>query len=179
MCGYLFPAARKATSNGVRCPHCQAENPPGTKECSICQKRIVPVSPGAQNRPVVIRSDEWEEKRGWEDIPHQARRIAWVSLGGILVIMAGAFGLADAVFVFGLAADYSILDAESATCGILMIVFGVIAIMGGIMAILRLQFPLAVIGAVSGILAYGCILGSLLSIIGLVLIMAMKKEFSC
>lgn len=92
--------------------------------------------------------------------------------------MAGAFGLIDAAFVIGIGVEYERLDVNDVVCSALMVVFGLVAIMGGVMAILRQQFPLAVIGGVSGVFAYGCALGSLLSLIGLILIVVMRKEFS-
>lgn len=178
ICGQLFPSSVSAADDITRCPHCQAENPVGARECSICQRRMRPASQPAGQKAVVIRSDEWEEKRGWEDLPHQARRVAWVSIGGMLVLMAGAFGLIDAAFVIGIGVEYERLDVNDVVCSALMVVFGLVAIMGGVMAILRQQFPLAVIGGVSGVFAYGCALGSLLSLIGLILIVVMRKEFS-
>lgn len=163
---------------GVRCPFCQAQNPIGASECSVCQRGLGTVRPDDRPKARIIRSDEWEEKVGYEDAPHQARRIAWVSLGGVLVLMAGALGLIDAVFMIGLGAELDILDTNAIVCTVMMTVFGIVAVMGGFLAIMRLQFPLAVIGGVSGIFAYGCAIGAVLSIVGLVIIVAMRKEFS-
>lgn len=177
ICGSLFPASA-ASVKGVRCPHCRAENPPGSKECSVCQKGLGSVPPKDQHRAKLIKTDEWEPKTGYEDAPRQARRVAWVSLGGILVLMAGGLGLIDAVMVVGIGVELDVIDTDTVVCSTLMALFGILAIAGGVMAILRQQFPLAVIGAVCGILAYGCALGPILSIIGLIIIVAMRKEFT-
>lgn len=136
-------------------------------------------SPAAGKRQaVIIKNDEWEPKAGYEDAPHQARRVAWVGLGGILILLAGVLGIADAVVVTGMLSDYELLDTDSVVCSALIILFGVLAIVGGLMAMLRLNYPIAVIGGVCGIFAYGCAFGSILSIIGLILIVAKRKAFS-
>ncbi|MEW5747346.1 MAG: hypothetical protein AB1793_00970 [Candidatus Thermoplasmatota archaeon] len=177
MCGHLFPGAM-AGDKGIRCPYCRAENPPGSRECSVCQRGLGKVRPEDRPRARVIKTDEWEPKAGYEDAPRKARRVAWVSLGGILVLIAGGLGLIDAVLVVGIEVELDIVDTDTMICTVMIFLFALMAIMGGIMAVMRLHFPLAVIGAVSGILAFGCALGLVLSAIGLIMIIAMKREFA-
>ena len=63
-------------------------------------------------------------------------------------------------------------------CGIIFLVFALLAMLGGIMSIKRKSFGFAIVGAIFGIFTLGpYALGSILSIVALVLILLSKDEF--
>lgn len=108
-------------------------------------------------------------------------------VGGILLII-----VAIEAFVYGgiLATGASMLGSMSdipgmgglstilLVCGIIFIVLGILVVLGGISAITRKSWPLALIGSIIGIFTIGFYFtGSLLSIIALILIAISKDEF--
>lgn len=62
-------------------------------------------------------------------------------------------------------------------CPIIFVIFGVFALLGGILSIQRKHFAVAIIGSVFGILSFGFFIGSILSIAALILILLSKEEF--
>jgi len=112
--------------------------------------------------------------------------------GGILIIVAGL--LAVAMGVFYLALDVSELRDSGVTipgdvsdedlqnvlslCGALAMVFGLVAVVGGIFGMMRKNFALGIVGGIFGMLGVGFAFGALLAIIGLILIALSRKEFS-
>ncbi len=68
----------------------------------------------------------------------------------------------------------SILDA----CGVLVLVFGVFLLLGGIFALKRDHWSISIMGAILGSFSIGPLfLGSLLSLIALILILLSRDEF--
>ena len=61
--------------------------------------------------------------------------------------------------------------------GGVFVVFGIIAILGGIFAIQRKHFAIALVGAIFGLIGIGFVIGSVLGLIGLILIAVGRKEF--
>ncbi|MCJ2556643.1 MAG: hypothetical protein LN415_05980 [Candidatus Thermoplasmatota archaeon] len=59
-------------------------------------------------------------------------------------------------------------------CGIIFLIFGLIGLLGGIFAIKRTHFGLAILGGIFSLLAGFIIFG----LIGLILVAISKKEFS-
>ena len=55
-------------------------------------------------------------------------------------------------------------------CGIMMVVFAIFALLGGIFALKQKNYKFALMGAIIGILSLGFIFGSILSIIALIMI---------
>lgn len=62
-------------------------------------------------------------------------------------------------------------------CGVVVMIFGAIAVLGSVMAITRQKFGLAVAGSVFAILGYGYLVGSLLGIVALIILILSKDEF--
>jgi hypothetical protein len=95
------------------------------------------------------------------------------AVGGILVAGAEIVGSALG----------SMPGAEEAKtllmiCGAIFIVFGIMVIIGGVSAITRKSFALALIGSILGIFTVGYYFtGSILSIVALILIAISKDEF--
>lgn len=111
-------------------------------------------------------------------------------VGGILIFVAGLIGMATGgillainaedldAYGFGVAGMTSMIENMLTVCGIIFIVLGLIALVGGVFGVLRKNWGLAVLGGVIGLLVLGpYMIGSLLSLIGLVLVAVSKKDF--
>ncbi len=106
----------------------------------------------------------------------------WVTIGGIFVILSGvvafysAYQLFQAESVIEVELGYEL--SSISCCGGLEIVFGAIAIIGGLLATMQRKFAFALIGSAIGILSLGpYLIGSGLAFIGLLFIVLNKKEF--
>ena len=112
--------------------------------------------------------------------------------GGVLILVSGILGLLMWVFftllvVGGTSAILPIpgfpagMAGSLATfllvCGLIGLVFSIIAIVGGVMGIRRKMWGLSLVGGIFGLLAIGYLLGSLLGLIGLILVAVSKKDF--
>lgn len=100
--------------------------------------------------------------------------------GGILTLVAGildvAMGLAY-LAAGSVALSLGFDTGFTTCCGLLAVFFGVGAFIGGIFAIQRKHFLLALVGGIVGIIGVGFIIGAVLSLIGLVLIAVSRAEF--
>jgi hypothetical protein len=112
-------------------------------------------------------------------------------IAGILLIIAGLLGLFT--WASALAIDSSIiqnvLPADSpitveqlqsflTTCGIIGAVLSIFTLAGGIVAMKRKAWGLAVIGGILGLFTIGpMLLGSILSLIGLIIVAISRKDF--
>lgn len=117
---------------------------------------------------------------------------SWMPVvGGVLIIVAGVLAAAMGAFYFTFeASDFEDLGvalppeftAEDlagilAVCGAVLVVFAVIAIIGGFFGFRRRHFGLAIAGGVFGLLGIGFFVGSLLALVGLILVAISRKEF--
>ena len=125
--------------------------------------------------------------------PPEKKRTSKPAIAGALTIIAGVMALVMAVtFILIDASDLEDLDRSIWTetdltpadlegilevCGAICIVFGIIAIIGGVFSLMRKHFALAIIGAVFGLLGMGYIIGAVLALVALVLIIMSKSEF--
>jgi hypothetical protein len=112
-------------------------------------------------------------------------------IAGIFLIIAGLLGLFT--WASALALDSSmiqnVLPADSpisaeqlqsflTTCGIIGAILSIFVLAGGIVAIKRKAWGLAVIGGILGLFTIGpMLLGSVLSLIGLILVAISRKDF--
>jgi hypothetical protein len=112
-------------------------------------------------------------------------------IAGILLIIAGLLGLFT--WASALALDISmiqnVLPAESpitaeqlksflSTCGIIGAALSILTLAGGIVAIKRKAWGLAIIGGILGLFTIGpMLLGSVISLIGLILVAISRKDF--
>lgn len=205
----------------IECPHCGVPNPTGAEICRMCGRPLteVPAEPGSRTciscglvhtkkeetcnhcgMPVrdVVRSNLPEnlpvqECVHWSEAPASAGRSAKVSVAGILILLAGFLGIAQAVLaltpdigegfmrtyedlvpiaepVDNMLEDFVVLQGA-------VLIFGAVAIFGSMFALNQSRFDMAIVGAVFGILAVGFLMGALLSIFGLILIATSRKEF--
>lgn len=120
-----------------------------------------------------------------------ARRTWKPVVGGVLIIIAGLFAVAMAVLMMSLEeSDIDELEVQmpegytveefldiAGTCGIIVVAFAALAIIGGIFGVLRKKFALAVIGGIFGLLGVGFVIGSVLGLVGLILVALSREEF--
>jgi hypothetical protein len=114
-------------------------------------------------------------------------------IGGVLILIAGlaAIGMGgmfmaldvqeiqDAfVDLEGYDLTPSELDDILTACGAMALIFGVIATIGGVFAIMKKHFGLAVVGGIFAILGVGLFVGSVLGLIGLILVAVGRSSFS-
>ncbi len=107
-------------------------------------------------------------------------------IGGIFLVLAGVAGLVQWALVIvngnsafmGIPPEYQQLALGIFTiCAGIEIVFSLIALLGGIMAIQRKMWALALVGSILGLFTLGFLIGSILALVALILIAMSKKEF--
>jgi hypothetical protein len=89
-------------------------------------------------------------------------------VAAVLLAISGILGVVQGLTIFG----------GSATCCAISSLFGALALGGAFVTAQKSGFTYAIAGAICGIVAIGFGLGSVLAIIGLVLIVASKDEFA-
>ena len=102
------------------------------------------------------------------------------AIGGIFVFISGMMGILNGIFVIQFVDDVMFFEINAQYCGIIEIIFGVFAIIGGLMAVQRKKWGIAMTGSVFAIFPVGFIfifISSILGIIGLILIASSKDEF--
>ena len=123
--------------------------------------------------------------------PPPARKSASPVAGGVLVLIAGLLAIVNAATFL----TYSIANLENTgvslpsgvtwndvlgtlrACGAIEVILGAVAIVGGVFAVQRKHFGLAIAGSLLGMFGFGLAIGSLLGLIGLILIAVSRKEF--
>jgi len=70
------------------------------------------------------------------------------------------------------------LESILYVCGALIAIFSIFAILGGIMALQRKMWALALVGSILGIFSWGYFISSILCLIGMILIAVSKNEFN-
>lgn len=123
--------------------------------------------------------------------PAKAPRTWMPTVGGILIIIAAVLAIMMGILYMtfepsdfedlgvALPPEFTAEDLSGilAMCGAILIVFAAIAIIGGLFGIRRKHFGLAITGGVFGLLGIGFFLGSVLALIGLILIAVSRREF--
>lgn len=209
-------------TDSVRCAHCGTFNAAGAENCRLCGKTLNQQDLASGDRPIciscgahvhtgaetctacgkpmrdVVRSNlpgdlSVEACVHWSEKPASASRTAKVSVAGILVLLAGFLGVAQAIIsITPEVSEGFIRTLEETVPGVESIdnlmanyvivqlaffVFGVVAIFGSMFALMGSRFDLSLLGAVFGVVAFGFLLGSFLSLVALVLIATSRKEF--
>lgn len=100
-------------------------------------------------------------------------------IGGILIIIAGLIEIGSGgLLIAGGAASSSIpiiggdVGSILAVCGAIWLILGIIALLGGIFAVQRKNFGIAVLGGILGLGGY-----FIPALIGLILVAVSKDEF--
>jgi DNA-directed RNA polymerase subunit RPC12/RpoP len=102
-------------------------------------------------------------------MPPPKKESAMPVIGGILIMLPGiGYLIGGAVLAAGSSA---FLFGGGVVCGAVLLVLGILAILGGIFAIQKKNFALALIGGIF-------VVPSILGLIGLILIAVSKDEFT-
>lgn len=149
------------------------------------------------NNPI----EDQTQETGYDTFPQPSIRTNRVKLGGILLILAGFLAIFGGVLMLtldasdpafattiqtleemgGLTHEQAIEQAQASfvICGAIECILAVLTILGGIMALKRKNRNIVLVGGILGVFTIGPILfvSTLLSIIGLILIMTSKNEF--
>jgi len=102
--------------------------------------------------------------------------------GGALTLVSGVLAIGFGAVVAGGAGLYGLgfipgLSDLLLVCGAIFIIFGLIAVLGGVMGVMRKMWGLALVGGIFGLLGVGFFLGSILGLVGLILTAISKKYF--
>jgi hypothetical protein len=71
----------------------------------------------------------------------------------------------------------SMIQSFMLTCGIIGCILSIFTLAGGIVAIKRKAWGLAIVGGILGLFTIGYFLGSIMSLIGLILLIISRKDF--
>jgi len=118
--------------------------------------------------------------------PHEKSALSLV--GGILILISGVIGLAMGAILlsintsqldqYGLSIVSSTLQDILRICGAILIIFGLIALMGGVFGAMRKHFALVIVGGVFGLLCVSpYMIASVLALIGIILVAVGRKDF--
>lgn len=157
--------AQEATK---RCNWCGTYNKTSASFCSNCGRDPYRVTP-------------YDAGTAWEPI-QESPRSGVPLIGGILAILAGILALGQGV-IYAMANEiattqgFTEIAGSLCVCSGIDILFGLASVVGGIFAIQRKHFALALIGAILGMLGIGFVIGALFGLIALVLIAVSKAEF--
>ncbi len=114
-------------------------------------------------------------------------------IGGVMILLAGIAALAMGGMMMALdtqdlqdvwsgleGVDLTLSELEDIAfaCGAVAVVFGIIAVLGGLFAVMKKHFGLAVVGGIFAIVGLGFGVGSVLGLIGLILVAVGKSSFS-
>jgi hypothetical protein len=105
--------------------------------------------------------------------------------GGALILVSGILGIiwwgfiiaagtTGAGMIPGLGSSIANIII---VCGAIGIIFSLLAVMGGVMGIMRKMWGLAIVGGIFGLLSIGYFLGSILGLVGLILVAISKEHF--
>ncbi len=163
----------------------QQPDAPTTRQCVSCGRAI-----NWNSNVCPYCGHDYRMAQPGQAAPQKERSILPV-IGGVLIIIAGLAALGMGVAFMALDAqdiedwvdpaelDMSLSDLDDIlfTCGAIVIVFGVIAVLGGVFAIVRKHFALAVVGGIFSILGLGFAVGAVVGLIGLILVAVGRRSF--
>lgn len=112
-------------------------------------------------------------------------------VGGILILIAGLMGLVmgglllaidvndlDDFGISGVGDAFDTLENILTVCGLIFVIMGLIAVIGGFFGVQRKKFGIVILGGVLGLFCFGpYMLGSILALVGLILVAMAKKDF--
>ena len=158
------------------CPSCRHTVPQGTATCPNCGFHIreepSPETAKKAAPPKVELVQQPTEKAGFG---------GWMILiSGVLAVLTGIYMVVDPETFVQLYTDigYTFATEVMVGAGVMTLIFGIVAIAGGVAAVKRRSWGLAVIGGFLGFIASGAFfLGTILGLIGLILVAISKREF--
>ncbi len=166
---------------------------PEMKFCSKCGKEIRADSYTCEfcgERPWSDNSSRWDhlydtqqtysssDAYSTSEVLSSASHSNGPVIGGIFAILAGVFALGQGlIYMAGSAMIVLPGTGTLCLCGGIDFVFGMVSVLGGVCALSRKKFGLAVLGAVLGMLGLGLIIGFIFGLIALILIAISREEF--
>jgi hypothetical protein len=113
--------------------------------------------------------------------PMMRPRTGTPTAAGVMLLIGGILGLMTPVFMLGLGSMLFFIPLYGSifiVCFVLILIFAVFALIGGVMAMQRKSWALALIGAIFCMFCIGPIyISSILGLIGLILVVISKDEF--
>ena len=101
---------------------------------------------------------------------------------GILILIGGVLALINGAYTAAIGAAVSVIPGLSGLilmCAAIMIIFAILAILGGICALQRKVWGLALTGAIFCMISIGPVfISSILGLIGLILVAISKDDFT-
>ena len=180
----------------MKCPYCGSEVQVDTLICEHCGRdagkaidRWENEGPPAKERALKKPMFSAPLPRGPSRPPpppwgaHEEKRPAslYLLMGSILILLGGIAALSEAVYIAAFASPSTIISSIPLPLGALaalMVVYGIFALAGGALAMMRMYWSLAVLGAACSIAALGGFyLSTLFGAIGLILIAWTREEF--
>ena len=168
------------------CPECVVDIN-GKKYCQGCApyppqpvtyaQQAIPPQPFVQPQPPPMPSPPLPVK-------HRKSKEKIAVVGGSFLVVAGGIGLLTPLLLFSVFSPAGLLyEFYSSVSGYLLLgfvlplLFSTAAVIGGLSALQKKNYHFAVIGGVLGILTWGFYISSILSILGLILILIANEEF--
>jgi hypothetical protein len=127
--------------------------------------------------------------------PYQAppprRSSGLATIGGVFILISGILGLLTAVYLiwfgnffisdyldYGYYDDYDIYTTVFLVCGALMLIFSILALLGGVMAMTKKSWGMGIVGGIFALFTIGPLfLASILGLIGLIMVGVSKADF--
>lgn len=160
-----------------KCTWCGRDVNAETYICPYCGKN--PWGPWGRNA-----RDEALYQAQSEDINYigaygSAHASGTLTAGGVLAIIAGVLALGQGLLYSIIGSTFTVLPGSGSLClcGGVDALFGVLSILGGISALKRRSWALALFGAILGMLGFGLLIGALFGLIALILIAMSRNEF--
>ena len=172
----------RTQASPVICPSCGTPGIPGSRFCEGCGKKLVPeevsTATAIGGRPP-WPDDVAEDQSGFAKRAVARGKLFWA---GVLLMIAGIAEIANGIVSFNMeipANDLGVdLSGTVACCATLVIFFGIIAVLGGLVSIYRKNFYMALIASIVGILGGGWYLtSSLMSLIAMIVIAFSMDDF--
>jgi len=160
--------------------------------CSKCGKEIDATSytcPFCGEAPWDMGSSRWSRvydtrdtysESDWrsESDTRAREKTSFPILGGIFAILAGVFALGMGLLYMAGAAVISLPGTGAlCLCGGIFFLFGAASVFGGVCALKRDNFTIAVIGSILGMLGFGFLIGFLFGLLAVIFIVMSKDEF--
>lgn len=176
----------------MRCPNCQMEVDPSRGACGYCGTPVYPApaygqypqpAPGYYPPPVYGGPVPYygvpAPVVGYYAPP---QKTLTPIAAGILLLIGGVLALINGALIAAAGAEASSIvpgiEEMLFACAALEIVFSILTVVGGICAVQRKVWGLALVGSIFGMLSIGPLfLSSIFGLIGLILVAVTKQEF--
>ena len=167
----------EAIANFPVCQWCKKPVGPYTRVCQYCHRDLIT---GVVAAPAISKYDDgtYADDYAVESRPESATP----TIAGILLILAGLAAFGQGILylmVQDIASSAGYVGVDVGCCGGIDLLFGIAALVGGVFAIQRSHFVIALLACVCAILSLALLfVGPLLGFIAILLVALSKEEFS-